>query len=100
MTQDIEFAHKVFTKIGDMIDQKLENGLRLREAMKAAIERGEPVDNYRADWLKATAIQIINTLHSSAEAFNQKFTEDRISLHDLMDALATAMNLVEKAADD
>lgn len=100
MQQDIDFAHKVFVKISESIDRKLENGLKLRESMRAAIDRGEIVDNYRADWLKATAVQIINTLHLSASNFNEKFTEDRISLHDLMDALATAMNLVEKAAED
>lgn len=96
MTSDIDFACRVFLKLVSEKDERLEIGSRIREKMKASIAKGEEPSGYRADWLRESALEIIRTLGSQAQKFNTTYSSDKISAQDMVDALATAMNLLIK----
>jgi|SRR5882757_7674532 len=75
---------------------KLEFGRQQREIIKRKLKNGEKVSGYRVEWLQDTVGDIAGCLAESADRFNTQNPHDKISLSDLVDALATAMHRFQK----
>jgi hypothetical protein len=81
--------------IDDKLRARLANGARLRVEIQRQIERGEePRPNYRVEWLRETAKQIVLVVARAGEEFNTTHPEDAFSLADARDALATARTML------
>ncbi len=76
----------------------LKRGLKDRERMAQQIARGEAATGVRADWLRDTAYALNDTLMEQARKFNEAYPSDKISVHDLCDAMGTLQAFLMKAA--
>lgn len=79
---------------------RISNGKRLREKMVEQIKKGEQPTGYRPAWLRQSAHRLIAELNEITNEFNDTHHTDQASLGDLLDILATAMNLVQMAQRD
>jgi hypothetical protein len=91
-----EHAAEIIYRYVTEKETRLARGLRLREAMRQQLERGETPTGYRADWLRAAVTKVINTLVEEADGFNRVYADDLISAHDLVDVLVTARSRLMK----
>src|SRR4051812_5464562 len=80
--------------------EALSRGLRDRQRISEALGRGETPMGHRVDWLHKTAQALNATLMEAARQFNTKHPGDQISVHDLVDALATLQNHLIKTCRD
>jgi hypothetical protein len=99
-TEKMDFATEVFVALVTEKQDRLTKGLMLRQAMHDQIKRGETPSGYRPAWLKAQSLAVVKSLAEAAEAFDQGHPDDKASVSDLMDILATAMNLFRKNTHD
>lgn len=96
--QKARYVCRVLTSVLSTNEQKLEKGAERRDEVYAAIARGEVPEGYRADWLRDSAFEIIEYLKMLAADFNEQFPDDRASIQDMLDILATAMGHIKKKA--
>lgn len=94
-TDQIKFSIAVFSRLLTTKMDRLERGVQLRKQMHEAIKRGEKPTGYRAKWLKDSALEMVSVLGEIARKFDEKFPDDRASVSDLMDVLATTMGLIK-----
>jgi hypothetical protein len=71
---------------------RLSRGQKRRQAMAEAISQGLSPEGPRAEWLKASALAVLDTLKAQAEDFNTKNPDDKISNQDLADVLVTTLS--------
>ncbi len=93
-----QIAHEIFGRLSASTDDRLRHGLRLRQEMAEQMERGEKPTGYRAEWLQATAVRVISEMGEAAREFNETHTDDLVSANDMLDVLATAINLLRCAS--
>ena len=78
---------------------KLRWGSRLREEIRLQLQKGQMPTGYRVDWLRNTRAALVETLQREAQAFNEKYRHDCISVSDLADALSTALHQLKTASE-
>lgn len=83
-----------FVRLRDSIDAKVAAGLQDRRRIAAEINSGKDPAGPRVDWLKETALALVETLKVAARKYNATNAGERISGQDLLDALATTRELV------
>ena len=88
--EKIAFATRVLSTVGVDDYARLQRGLELRKEMHAAQARGEVVMGYRIEWLHKTAQEVIRLVKAAGENFNMLHPDDKCSLLDFGDVLATA----------
>ena len=88
LVASVAIIHRFVTDV----DAKLRFGIRVREALRVAMLRGEHPQSYRLDWLRKTAVDLFGFLGERARQFNDEFPQDHISRQDLLDVLNTAVN--------
>jgi hypothetical protein len=69
---------------------KVKIGLAARDVLRAALKESKDVDNARTQWLNLAADMVILLLRDEARKYNRKHKNERLSVLDLGDALATA----------
>jgi hypothetical protein len=99
-TEKQEFATTAFTALATEKQDRLTNGLVLRQQMHDAIKRGERPPGYRPAWLKTQSLDLVRILTEIAQRFDAEHPDDRCSVSDIMDVLATTMGLFRGAAKD
>lgn len=95
-SEQIEFASTVFQALVSDSQDRLARGAMLREAMHAAVRRGEKPVGYRPDWIREKSVQLCSILADWGEAFNQQHANDSASVGDLLDIIATAASLLNE----
>lgn len=91
----VDFTVAVLKSLSTNAHDRLEYGRILRQKMHDQIVRGEEPTGYRAEWLKSVAVDLIGRLGAAAHEFDNSHVNDKASVADLLDILATAMNLLE-----
>lgn len=91
--EKMQYATSVFVAMVSEREDRLARGVRLREAMHEQIERGEKPTGYRADWLKQAALKLVRQLQQMASEFDKDHPDDKCSVADLLDVLATTQGL-------
>jgi hypothetical protein len=71
---------------------------RNREAMHAAIQRGEEPEGHRVDWVVAASNALVDVLMAAAQSFNEVYPYDTILLGDFLDVVATTRGRLIKAS--
>lgn len=91
MTDDekMDYAIKVFTTLLSDQQDRLERGAMLRQAMHDALARGEKPTGYRAKWLMQVSEGLVQYLIQAAEDFDASHPDDKVSVMDILDVLAT-----------
>lgn len=97
--QELEFSTKVFKAFAGEKTSRLANGARLREEIHAKIARGEEPHGYRVDWLEKEALALVTYMSEIARTFDLAHADDRCSVADLLDIMATAKALFEGSKD-
>lgn len=92
---EIDFASTVFAALVTGKMDRLKRGQMLRQQMHDAIKRGERPVGARPEWLRRSAVHLINVLGTQAEEFDNTHADDKASVSDLMDILVTAMGLLK-----
>lgn len=87
--QTLRNANAILIRFITDIDSKLRYGSKQRQNYLEAIDRGEEPKGYRVEYICKTVEQLIGWLSIKAKEFNDKYPQDRISVEDLMDILAT-----------
>lgn len=81
-------------------EAKLRFGMRVREQLRLAIQRGEQPQSYRIDWLLKTSDAVFDVMKEHAREFNAEYPHDHISAQDMLDVLLTSVNRLKKQAQD
>jgi hypothetical protein len=87
MTQE-EVATTLFAIVSDKT-KAIQRGARDRERIAQTIARGEEPYGHRVDWIQEAAEAVNQALMIKAREFNDRYPGDRISVQDMLDALAT-----------
>ena len=72
----------------------LRNGLQDRKRIADEIAKGLSPVGHRVQWLLDTADALNDTLATQAAKFNNTYRADKISVHDMVDALATIESIL------
>ena len=67
--------------------------------MHKVLEQGGQPGGYRAQWLKDSAMVIIDTLGDLAQDFDDSHCDDRCSANDLFDIMATAIGILKTGSE-
>jgi hypothetical protein len=100
LSEKISFTTAVFTRLASEKMDRLNRGLVLRQAMHDAIKRGEKPTGYRPQWVQDQALELVKTCGLMAQKFDEAHPDDKASVSDLLDILATAMGLFKKHVRD
>jgi hypothetical protein len=92
-----DWAARVLLSLVTDSKARLTQGALLRSQMLAAIEKGDTPTGYRPLWLRQSAHKLIDALHRISIEFNDTHSTDQASMNDMLDILATAAHLVQKA---
>jgi hypothetical protein len=92
---NIEFAKKVFIALAREHETRMERGARLRKEMHEALQEGREAVGYRPDFIRDSAILIIQALGELAKEFDAEHPDDKCSGADLMDIIATVAGLLK-----
>jgi hypothetical protein len=95
-----DWAARVLHSLVTDSQTRLRQGRKLRDAMVAAIEKGETPTGYRPMWIKQSAHRAIALLHQISGEFNDSHSTDQVSIPDLLDILATAAKLLQNAQEE
>lgn len=95
----IEYAVAAFEALVGEKQDRLQRGVILRQAMHDAIKRGETPQGYRPLWIREGALELVRHCQHLAEQFDLNYPDDKASVSDLLDLLATAANLFRKHKD-
>ena len=97
---DIQKTIDTFVQLTSQHANRLKRGTKLREKMHNAVAEGKRPTGYRAEWLRASAIKIVEVLGEIAEEFDEKHAADwdKSSILDLMDILSTANGMLKHEA--
>ena len=87
---------QTFVRFHEVMEEKLRRGSISRQALRSSLNRGEEPHGPRAEWIRAAAAQVLEVLGSQARDFNTKYVDDRISVADMADVLATVLNLLAR----
>jgi hypothetical protein len=87
------FATTVFESMLTEKLDRLKHGAILRQTMFDTIQRGETPKGYRADWLRKQAAHLNSALGEIARKFDAEHPDDKCSVQDLLDILATTTDL-------
>ncbi len=79
-------------------DSKIRFGIRVREQLRLALQRGEQPVSYRLDWLIEASDAVFACMREKAREFNENYPQDHISAQDLLDVLLTSVNRLKKQA--
>lgn len=96
-SEKIEFILDVMKRVATSQTVRLQNGARMRDEIRQAIQRGERPKGYRVAWLQESGYEVIKTLTKIAKQFDKEHPQDKASVQDLMDVLSTTMFLLKKA---
>lgn len=88
--EEVEFTQRVFLALAIKNHERLQTGAKRRLQIKARLENGEDVDNYRTRWLHDSAMELIDLMRQQAVIFNSQHDDDQASSLDMMDILKTA----------
>lgn len=88
---------EVFHKITKQADIRLQRGLARRQEMYSQIKRGEAATGFRADFLRQATGDVLDCLAKIGEKFNDNHPDDKISVNDLLDILATTIARLKNA---
>jgi phage terminase small subunit len=75
---------------------RLEHGLKVREQIHAALQRGETPDHPRFAWLQAQAKALLDLVFMMGADFDKANPTDKCSVADLCDILDIARNRLEQ----
>lgn len=101
MNQSIkDFANVVFIQFSCNQANRPKYGAERRAEMKAALDRGERVEGYRAKWIIDTMYKVVDVLGKSAETFNNTHYNDMISTNDMVDVLNSAIHKLKQSPDE
>lgn len=89
-------ANVLYTLVVDT-PQRLKRGALLRKFIIDEIKNGKHPNNYRVRWVNKSAKEIIEHASKLAEEFNDKYSFDQISVDDIMDVLATAIQILKSS---
>lgn len=99
-TEKIDFVLTMMKKLLAHQEVRLQNGLRKRNEIRAAIQRGEIPKGYRMDWLRDSGYEVISLLTKIAQKFDKQHPTDKASVNDLIDILSTTSLLLQKFAKE
>lgn len=77
-------------------NEKLKNGLNIRQQIIEEIATKGSSDHPRSKWLERSAALVLVTLSSIIVEFNNKNSEDIVSKQDLADILAICLQHINK----
>jgi hypothetical protein len=95
-TQEAKFVADIYSSLLKNSKTRLLRGLKLRQEMHDAIERGERPTGYRPDFIRAGTVKLIKMLDELAGEFNRAHPEDQCSGSDLLDVLASTNGLLKR----
>lgn len=95
-SEKIEFAVSVFMALSGENQDRLIRAKLDRDRMHAAIKRGEKPVGYRPEWIKASAIKLVDVLAEMAKAFDAEHPTDKATNGDLLDILSTTAALFRR----
>lgn len=97
--EKIEYAASAFEALVGSQQDRLSRGTILRQRMHAALKRGERPEGYRPEWIRECALELVHTLQAMSEEFDLEHPDDKASVGDLLDVLATTTNLFRNHED-
>jgi hypothetical protein len=94
--EKIEFTTTAFQCLVRGQQDRLRHGAILRQAMHDAVERGEMPAGYRPVWIQEMSRKLARVLGEEASRFDRTYVNDKASVTDLLDILATTMALFQE----
>lgn len=92
------WAAEVLVAVVGSEGNRLETGLRRRQMIREAIERGERPTGYRVEWLRQASLAVVSKLKEIGQEFNARNPDDQASVADFLDILANASTYLKEQA--
>jgi hypothetical protein len=100
-SEDLAGAARLLKHVRTSQEVKLRYGAMKRQELRDKLNSKEPIEGYRADWLKAARDEMVQALGEVARKFNAKYPHDCCSVADLGDVISSVAYYLRKAqADD
>jgi Zn-dependent peptidase ImmA (M78 family) len=90
------FALRILQEMGDM-DKKIKTSIQRREKMHQEIKEGER-GGERGEWIRESAKKLSDTLMELAKTRNAQVLDERVTISDLLDIVATLNHSLNKKA--
>jgi len=97
---EINTISEIFVSLLTRNPARLANGSRLREEMHEQIKSGIKPEGYRPDWVRSSALRILQELVKLGQDFNENHPSDKASVNDLLDILNTVAGRIKKYLND
>jgi hypothetical protein len=93
-----KFASGILYAFATSKDSRLRYGAGKRKEMQAALDSGQKVSGYRAEWILRSVEDVLRVLIKSADRFNSTYFHDYISVDDMRDVLVSTINRLDKTS--
>lgn len=93
----VVFTVSILDQIVRSHKERLQRGVERRKEMFEAIKRGEDPSGPRPEWIKESALEVIELLKNQGAQFNADNPDDRASISDLLDVIATAQAMIKRS---
>lgn len=94
--KDYRFALDTLHELITDPKNKITYGKQKRWEIKESMSRGKMLENYRTEFLRENALEVVTWTRNIAESFNKKYPHDRYSVQDMIDVLINAAHIVKK----
>lgn len=91
----LDYIARTFDAFVSQNNARLRRGLNRRNKIKEQLQKGENVDNYRVQFIKESAVQLVQDLKTIAQNFNARYDDDMASSLDLIDIIQTAQEILK-----
>lgn len=95
-SEKMDFAVQVFTALSGENQDRLMKATIDRQRMHDSIRRGEKPVGRRPEWIKASAIKLVDVLAQMAREYDQGDPTDKATNGDLLDVLSTTAALFKR----
>lgn len=89
--QEIEATQHAFSQVIRRERQRLANGFKMRDYLAEQLASGVYPDHYRITWIEDGVTSVINHLRDLAIRFDEEHPNDKVSAHDFVDVLRSAI---------
>jgi hypothetical protein len=89
------FIKDVFKRVKLVEKNRYQKGQLIRKEVFNRIQQGEDVNNYRIEFIRDAVYKLFNLMEDLSFEFNKAHPEDRFTMNDVGDVLATALKLIK-----
>lgn len=93
----IDFTVRTLAAVKNRDAARLARGSAIRELLHKQLKLGMAPEHYRLEWINRSIGRVIDTLGQVAAEFDREHPDDKASVNDFADILASTMLTLQRA---